>query len=81
MESIEAGNATKNNNDGADYWLKHFVELPDYYLTKEELIQYGWSYGKKPAKFAPEKCILKEFTIMQTVICPMQPEEFGMKQI
>lgn len=59
MESIEAGNATKNNNDGADYWLKHFGELPDYYLTKEELIQYGCSYGKKPAKFAPGKMYSK----------------------
>lgn len=59
MESIESGNATKNNNDGADYWLKHFGELPEYYLTKEELIQYGWSDGKKPAKFAPEKMYSK----------------------
>lgn len=30
MESIEAGNATKNEENGADYWLKHFGGLPDF---------------------------------------------------
>ena len=59
MESVEAGNATKNEKDGADYWLKHFGELPEYYVTKEELIKYGWSDGKKPSKFAPGKMYSK----------------------
>lgn len=59
MESIEAGNATKNNNDGADYWLKYFGEIPEYYITKEELIKYGWSNGKNPSKFAPGRMYFK----------------------
>ena len=59
MESIEAGNATKNNNDGADYWLKYFGELPEYYVTKEELIRFGWNDGKKPSKYAPGKMYSK----------------------
>ena len=60
MKSISAGNATKNGDDGADYWIKHFGELPEYYITKSELIDLGWSDGKKPAKFAPGKMYTKD---------------------
>lgn len=59
MQSIVAGNATKNNNDGADYWLKYFGKLPEYYVTKEELIRFGWNEGKKPSKYAPSKMYSK----------------------
>ena len=59
MKSISAGNATKNGDNGADYWIKHFGELPEYYITKSELIDLGWSDGKKPAKFAPGKMYTK----------------------
>ena len=59
MESIEAGNATKNEKDGADYWLKYFGKLPEYYVTKVELIKYGWSDGKKLSKYAPGKMYFK----------------------
>ena len=59
MESIAAGNATKNKKEGADYWLKYFGKLPEYYVTKEELIKYGWSDGKKLSKYAPGKMYSK----------------------
>lgn len=59
LESITAGNATKNGDNGADYWIKHFGELPEYYITKSELIDSGWSDGKKTAKFAPGKMYTK----------------------
>lgn len=55
MESIEAGNATKNEENGADYWLKHFGELPDYYISSSDLEKLGWRYGKRLSKFAPGK--------------------------
>ncbi len=55
MESIEAGNATKNEENGADYWLKHFGGLPDYYISSSDLEKLGWRYGKRPSKFAPGK--------------------------
>ena len=42
MKAIMAGNATNKGNDGADYWLKHFNELPDYYITKEDAEKLGW---------------------------------------
>ncbi len=38
MSLIEAGNATKDEKYGADYWLKYFGELPEYYITKDEHI-------------------------------------------
>ena len=57
MKSIEAGNATKDGYDGADYWLKFFGELPDYYVSEDEAISFGGRWGKSPAKFVPEKMI------------------------
>lgn len=34
--SIEAGTATINGYDGADYWIKNYKVLPQGYTTKEE---------------------------------------------
>lgn len=59
MESIKAGNATKNGNNGADYRFKYFGELPEYYVSEDELVAIGWSHGKKPSKFAPGKMYYK----------------------
>jgi len=59
MESIFAGGATKNGEAGADFWLKNFGELPDYYVTKNELVALGWRDGKKVSKFAPGKMFSK----------------------
>jgi len=42
MQAIIAGKATDKGNDGADYWLKHYDELPDYYITKEDAEKLGW---------------------------------------
>ena len=58
MESIEAGNATKNNNEGADYWLKYFGELPEYYVTKNKAKSLGWRQGKSPSNYIPGKMIM-----------------------
>ena len=40
-----------------DLWLKMFGKLPDYYITKEEAENLGWSKGKNLAHFAPGKMI------------------------
>lgn len=53
MEAIEAGNATNNGDDGADYWLKYFSHLPSYYISRPQLEALGWKYGDKPSKYAP----------------------------
>ncbi len=39
---IEAGKATDKGEEGADYWLLVYCELPDYYITKEEAERLGW---------------------------------------
>lgn len=57
MEAVRAGQGTKDGQNGADYWIKFFAELPEYYIKKEELIALGWKWGKAPAKFAPGKMI------------------------
>ncbi len=53
MEAIKAGSATNNGTDGADYWLKHYGSLPDYYISRPQLEALGWEYGGWPSKFAP----------------------------
>ncbi len=55
MESIEAGNATNNGKDGADYWLKYYGYLPEYYISRPQLEELGWIQGDRPSKFAPGK--------------------------
>ncbi|MEZ3497761.1 MAG: minor capsid protein [Lachnospiraceae bacterium] len=59
MESIFAGEATKDGDAGADFWLKYFGKLPGYYISKEEAMNKGWRPGKSPVKFAPGKMITK----------------------
>lgn len=52
LRSVKAGNATKNGNDGADYWIKCFGELPGYYVTKDFAYSVGWRDGKSLSKYA-----------------------------
>lgn len=57
MESIFAGEATKSGDAGADFWLKYFGKLPNYYVTEEEAYNNGWKRGKSPANFIPGKML------------------------
>ena len=42
MKAVKAGYGTK---DG-DYWIKYFADLPEYYITQEELVALGWKWGE-----------------------------------
>ena len=55
MRAVVAGNATRDGQNGADYWIKHYGTLPDYYITMDELSELGWRFGKPPVRFAPGK--------------------------
>lgn len=55
MDAVVAGYGTKDGQYGADYWMKYIASLPDYYITRDELLSLGWKKGKSPAKFAPGK--------------------------
>ena len=60
MQAIMAGKATKEGKGGADWWLKHYDELPDYYITKTEAKQLGWiRYKGNLDKVAPGKMLTK----------------------
>lgn len=51
MNSIQAGDATKEGKNGADYWLINYERLPDYYITSEKAQMLGWSSGDSPSKY------------------------------
>lgn len=53
MQAIEAGQASYEGVNGADWRLKSFRILPLYYLSKEEYATLGWKPGKSPARYAP----------------------------
>ena len=55
MKAVVAGYGTKDGQNGADYWMKYFNDLPMYYITEDELVTLGWKWGKPPVKFAPGK--------------------------
>ena len=58
LKAIAAGFATRNGENGADYWLKWHQVLPNYYLTKEEAKALGWkSFLGNLADVAPGKMI------------------------
>lgn len=42
MDAKRAGTATQNGLRGADWWLKNFGKLPDYYITAEDAALAGW---------------------------------------
>jgi hypothetical protein len=46
LRAILAGNATKSGVMGADWWIKYYGKLPDYYISREEAKSLGW----KPKK-------------------------------
>ena len=57
MQSIEAGTATINDINGADWTLKHHGDLPNYYVRKEYAEANGCKRGKWPSNFVPGKMI------------------------
>lgn len=42
LKAIYDGYATRNGQDGADFWLMQYGTLPEYYITKQEAKQQGW---------------------------------------
>lgn len=55
MDMIAPGGATKDGENGADYYLANFRRLPDYYISDSELRALGWKNGKPPKRYAPGK--------------------------
>ena len=57
VKGIKAGLATKNGANGADWYLKYYGRLPDYYISEEDLGKLGWQKGDRPSQFAPGKML------------------------
>lgn len=80
MDAIMAGGATKDGENGADYWLIQHGQLPDYYISEEDLRALGWRKGKAPKNMHQVKCILVENIVTKMSIYPLCLGESGMKQ-
>lgn len=50
-ESIKAGRATYKEKEGADYWLKFYGKLPEYYISPEQLAELGWKRNERPSQY------------------------------
>lgn len=59
MKSVLVGNATKDGQNGADWYLRYFGVLPNYYIDEIGLKKLGWKSGDKPSKYAPGKMFTK----------------------
>lgn len=53
MITIDAGTATVNGTEGADWTLKYDGKLPNYYVTKKYANEKGWKAGKWLSDFVP----------------------------
>ena len=58
LKSLGVGKATELGITGADFYLKYYGYLPDYYITKQEAKSLGWkSYKGNLDKVAPGKMV------------------------
>jgi len=74
LDSIKAGSATKLGENGADYYLKYYGKLPEYYITKQEAKALGWkSYKGNLADVAPGKMIGGNIFYNKPTILPEAP--------
>ena len=57
MDATTPGGATKEGENGADYWLANYGKLPNYCISEADLRALDWDNGKAPRKFAPGKML------------------------
>ena len=60
LKSIYAGTATKDGVKGADWYLRNYGKLPNYYITKERAEELGYkSYLGNLSKVAPKRMLFR----------------------
>ena len=74
LKTIKAGLATNNGKDGADYWLKYNGELPDYYISEQQLESIGWKHGDRLSQYAPGRMLGRSFYQNKEHKLPDAPE-------
>ncbi len=58
MSAIFSGYATREGQEGADYWLMQYQTLPEHYITKDEAHSMGWiAIAGNLSDVAPEMMI------------------------
>ena len=58
LRSLGIGKATELGINGADFYLKYYGHLPEYYISKEEALNLGWkSRLGNLDKIAPGKMV------------------------
>lgn len=56
LKAIYAGTATRDGVKGADWYLRNYGKLPNYYITKEKAEELGYkSYLGNLSKVAPNR--------------------------
>lgn len=58
LKAMYAGTATEKGIKGADWYIKYYNKLPEYYITRKEAEFLGWKKKKgNLAKIAPDQMI------------------------
>lgn len=57
MKAIKSGTATNIGLNGADWYIKKYNKLPNYYISFEEAIKAGWRKSKWLSNFLPNKML------------------------
>lgn len=57
MRAVEAGTASYEGENGADWWIVYYFILPSYYIDRQSIFGLGWRYGKSPSKYAPGRML------------------------
>ncbi len=73
MEAVTVGRATKDGDNGADWWLRNYGVLPDYYVTEDEAKNQGWRSGKPPAKYMPYRMLTRGVYLNEDYHLPDAP--------
>lgn len=81
MDVITPGGATKDGENGADYWLVHDGELPDYYISKSELEKLVGSAVDPLKNGHLGRWYLAAYIKTRIIIFLLFRGEFGMRQI
>lgn len=79
MEAVEAGGATHNKLDGADYWLKYYGKLPEYYISPEQLKTLAGTLAIDRHNMLQEECWVVVFMEMMTEFYQLNRDVFGTK--
>lgn len=60
LKAIYAGTATKDGVNGADWYLRNYEKLPNYYITRERAEEIGYkSYLGNLSKVAPNRMLFR----------------------